>query len=106
MQTCASSGLLQHHYALYRRAYWGEQSNEFSENTIYSFYHCKLLDFDVRDARAAVGASGTTDDSISSEAIPILYDGYGHLNQLSSWFLNPSRNIDHRRQIPSDTVVY
>jgi hypothetical protein len=106
MQTCAAGGLLQHRYALYRRAYWGENSNEFSENTIYSFYHCKLMDFVVRDAGTAVGPSSDTDDSISSEAIPILYDGYGHLNQLSNWFLNPSRNIDHRRQIPSDTVVY
>jgi hypothetical protein len=94
MDRSASQGLFTHQYVLYRRAYWGENSNEFSDNTLYSFYHCVVRKFEVNPANRSTGT------------IAILFDGYGHLSQLSSWFLNPSQNADPNRHLPPDLVIY
>jgi hypothetical protein len=100
MQQCAAKRLLHHNYTLFRRAYWGENSHDFTETTIYSFYHCKVADFVVG------GVSSGRDDTPASaeESIPILFDGYGYLSRLSYWFLNPSQFTDPDRELPSVTV--
>jgi hypothetical protein len=92
MELSAGQGLLRNSYVLYRRAYWGENSNDFSDTTMYSFYHCKVKEFFLTD-----GAH--------REGINILFDGYGHLSCLSYWFLNPSQCTDPDRKLPP-VVVY
>jgi hypothetical protein len=107
MRKCANEKLFRHHYVLYRRAYWGENSNEFSDNTIYSFYHCKVEEFVVDvESWVMVDATGNVDVSNLFEAVSILFDGYGHLNQLSHWFLNPSRHADPNRYISEQQIIY
>jgi hypothetical protein len=110
MSKCATIGLFVHHYVLYRRAYWGENSNEFSDNTIYSFYHCVVTKFEVPDESSyeLIGAGGTETrpGARVRGTIAVLFDGYGHLNQLSTWFLNPSRHMDPNRHLPTDLVIY
>jgi hypothetical protein len=81
---------LTRNYVLWRRAYWGENSHEFSDSTVYSFYHCVVEEF--------TGNSDTT--------VNLLFDGYGWMSQLSDWFLNPSKSTDPDRSIPSDVLVY
>jgi hypothetical protein len=100
MTNCAALGLLRHNYALYRRAYWGENSGQYSDATLYSFYHCRIQEF------VATRADGDMRAMTDAGMTAILFDGYGHLSQLSDWFLNPSANIDPHRQIQLHTIVY
>jgi hypothetical protein len=100
MTNCAALGLLRNNYALYRRAYWGENSGQYSDTTLYSFYHCQVQEFVT--TRADGDMRAMTDAGMTA----ILFDGYGHLSQLSDWFLNPSANIDPHRQILLHTIVY
>jgi hypothetical protein len=90
MGHCSAQGLFQHDYVLYRRAYWGENSNDFSDTKIYAFYHCKVREFCF---------PGSCVGGTKREAIPILFDGYGQLTQLSNWFLNPSQGTDPSRNM-------